>query len=88
MQYVNLGRSGVKVPRLCLGMMTYGTKGWRPWTLDLHEATPFFQRALDLGINYFDTADSYSLGGSEQVLGELIRHAGENRENLVIATKV
>lgn len=88
MQYVRLGRTGLKVSRLCLGMMTYGSKQWRPWVLDQDQARPFFRRALDAGINYFDTADSYSFGGSEQVLGSLIRDAGIQRDNLVIATKV
>ena len=88
MQYVNLGRTGMQVSRLCLGMMTYGSKSWRPWILEKDEARPFLQRALDAGINYLDTADSYSLGASEEVLGQLVRDLGVNRENLVIATKV
>ena len=67
MEYVNLGRSGVKVSRICLGMMTYGTSKWRPWVLDEEAARPFVQRALELGINFFDTANMYSLGVSEEV---------------------
>lgn len=88
MEYVRFGNTGMKVSRLCLGMMSYGSKAWRPWILEENEAKPFLQRALDAGINFFDTADAYSLGGSEQVLGSLVRSLGANRENLVIATKV
>src|SRR5512138_3198034 len=88
MEYVTFGSTGMKVSRLCLGMMTYGSKKWREWILDEKEARPFMQRALEAGINYFDTADVYSLGGSEEVLGKLIRDLGTNRDNLIIATKV
>lgn len=88
MQYVNLGRSGIKVSRLCLGMMSYGSKQWREWVLEENEARPFIQRALELGINFFDTADVYSLGKSEEVLGNLLRALGVRRETVVVATKV
>jgi aryl-alcohol dehydrogenase-like predicted oxidoreductase len=88
MDYVKFGNTGMKVSRLCLGMMTYGSKAWREWVLEENEARPFIQRALEAGINFFDTADAYSLGGSEQLLGNLVRSLGVNRENLVIATKV
>jgi aryl-alcohol dehydrogenase (NADP+) len=88
MQYVNLGRTGIQVSRLCLGMMTYGSKSWRPWILEKDEARPFLKRALDAGINFLDTADVYSLGASEQVLGDLVRSLGVNRDHLVVATKV
>lgn len=88
MDYVNLGQTGMKVSRLCLGMMSYGSKTWRPWILEQDEAQPFLKRALEAGINFFDTADVYSLGASEQVLGNLIRSLGANRDNLVIATKL
>jgi 1-deoxyxylulose-5-phosphate synthase len=88
MQYVNLGKTGLKVSRLCLGMMTYGSKTWRPWVLEEKEALPFVKRALDAGINFFDTADMYSLGASEEVLGRSLRKFGTKRENVVIATKV
>ncbi len=88
MQYVNLGKSGVKVSRLCLGMMSYGSRQWREWVLEEEEARPFIQRALGLGINFFDTADVYSLGKSEEVLGNLLRALGVRRETVVIATKV
>ncbi len=87
MDYVNLGKAGLKVSRLCLGCMSYGDPGWRDWVLPEAQARPFFERALEHGINFFDTADMYSLGASEEVtgraLGELAR-----REEVVIATKV
>lgn len=88
MQYVNLGKSGLKVSRLCLGMMSYGTRTWREWVLDEKEAMPFVQRALEAGINFFDTADVYSLGESERITGSLLKHFGVKRENVVVATKV
>jgi len=88
MQYVNLGKTGMKVSRLCLGMMSYGSKGWRNWVLEEEEASPFIERALDAGINFFDTADVYSLGESEKVTGNLLKKLGVKRENVVIATKV
>ncbi|MCE9645538.1 MAG: aldo/keto reductase [Chloroflexi bacterium] len=86
MQYVNLGNTGLKVSRLCLGMMTYGSKKWREWVLDENEAKPFVKRALDAGINFFDTADVYSLGESERITGSLLK--GIKRESVVVATKV
>lgn len=88
MQYVNLGKTGMKVSRLCLGMMSYGSKTWREWILEGDEAKPFIQRALDAGINFFDTADVYSLGESERITGKLLRDLGVQRENVVVATKV
>ncbi len=88
MQYVNLGKSGLKVSRLCLGMMSYGDKNWRPWVLEEPEALPFVQRALEAGINFFDTADIYSRGQSEVVLGNTLRKSGARREQVVIATKL
>jgi len=88
MEYVKFGATGMRVSRLCLGMMTYGSKDWRPWILDEHEARPIFKRALEAGINYFDTADVYSFGASEEVLGRLVRSLGADREHLIIATKV
>ena len=88
MQYVNLGKTGMKVSRLCLGMMSYGSKKWREWVLEEDEAKPFLQRALEAGINFFDTADVYSLGESERVTGKLLRDLGVKRQNVVIATKV
>ena len=88
MQYVNLGKTGLKVSRLCLGMMSYGSKKWREWVLEEAEARPFIQRALEAGLNFFDTADVYSLGESERVLGNLLKALDVKRENVVIATKV
>ena len=86
MQYTNLGKTGLKVSRLCLGMMTYGSKKWREWILDEEQAKHFVKRALDAGINFFDTTDVYSLGESEVVTGNLLK--GIKRENIVVATKV
>jgi aryl-alcohol dehydrogenase (NADP+) len=88
MQYVNLGTCGLKVSRLCLGMMSYGDKKWRPWVLEEKEALPFVRRALEAGINFFDTADVYSLGESERILGTTLRQLGARRDQVVIATKV
>jgi 1-deoxyxylulose-5-phosphate synthase len=88
MQYVNLGSTGLKVSRLCLGCMTYGSKKWRQWVLDEHESQPFFRRALEAGINFFDTADMYSDGASEEVLGRALKALGTQRHRVVIATKV
>ena len=88
MQYVNLGKTGMKVSRLCLGMMSYGSKTWREWVLSEEDARPFVERALDAGINFFDTADVYSAGESERITGNLLRHFGAKRENVIVATKV
>src|SRR5688572_12436299 len=88
MKYVNLGKSGLKVSRLCLGMMTYGSSQWRPWVLNEQESRPFIKKALDLGINFFDTADMYSRGVSEEILGKALKEFETKRQNLVIATKV
>ncbi len=87
MEYVHLGRAGLKVSRICLGMMTYGTSQWREWVLDEEEARPFVRRALELGINFFDTADMYSIGVSEEVTGRALRDFAR-REEVVLATKV
>lgn len=88
MQYVKLGSTGLKVSRVCLGTMTYGSSEWRDWVLNEDESRPFIQRALELGINFFDTADMYSLGKSEEVLGRALRDFAPSREQVVIATKV
>ena len=88
MQYVNLGKTGMKVSRLCLGMMSYGSKQWREWVLEEQEARPFIQRALEAGVNFFDTADVYSQGESERITGKLLLESGVKRENLIVATKV
>src|SRR5713101_6009073 len=87
MDYINLGSSGLRVSRISLGMMTYGTPKWRPWVLSEQDGRPFVQRALELGITFFDTADMYSDGASEEVLGRAIRDFAR-REDVVIATKV
>ena len=88
MELTNLGRAGIKVSRLCLGCMTYGTSKWRPWVLDEPASLPFIQRAWEAGINFFDTADVYSDGASEIVLGNALRKLAIPREQVVIATKV
>ena len=88
MEYINMGSTGIKISRLALGCMTYGSKQWRPWVLDANESEPFIRRAWELGINFFDTADMYSLGASEEVLGRTIKDLGIERENVVIATKL
>ena len=87
METVKLGSTGLKVSRLCLGMMSYGDPGWRPWVLSEDAARPLVTRAVEAGINFFDTADMYSLGASEEVTGKLL---GEltRRDETVIATKV
>lgn len=88
MDYVNLGPTGLKVSRLCLGAMTYGSKQWRPWVLEEEEARPFIRNALEFGINYFDTADMYSAGKSEEILGRALKDFAPGRDRIVIATKV
>lgn len=87
MEYVRLGRTGLRVSELCLGCMSYGSSDWRPWVLDESAAEPFFRRAIDAGINFFDTADVYSVGRSEEITGRWLSEHG-NRDELVIATKV
>ncbi|MFQ5407099.1 MAG: aldo/keto reductase [Anaerolineales bacterium] len=87
MQYVNLGKTGLKVSRICLGMMTYGDPNWREWVLPAANARPFVQRALEAGINFFDTADMYSRGVSEEITGQLLNELAR-RDEVVIATKV
>ncbi len=87
MDHVRLGKTGLKVSRLCLGCMTYGTSKWRPWVLDEEAARPFIKRALEHGINFFDTANMYSLGASEEVLGRALKDFAKRHE-VVIATKV
>lgn len=88
MEYTNLGSAGLKVSRICLGCMTYGTPKWREWVMDEEHGRPFIKQALELGINFFDTADMYSLGVSEEVLGRALKDFGPSRDKLVIATKV
>ena len=88
MDYVTLGCSGLKVSRLCLGTMTYGPRKWREWVLEEKESRPFFRRAVEAGINFFDTADMYSLGVSEEILGRALKEFQPARDRVVIATKV
>ena len=87
MLYSRLGAAGVQVSRLGLGMMGMGAREWRPWTLGEEQARPIFRRAVELGINFVDTADTYSAGESERLVGKLAREVGR-RDELVIATKV
>jgi aryl-alcohol dehydrogenase-like predicted oxidoreductase len=87
MHYTYLGHTGVKVSRLCLGCMSYGDPRWRPWVLDEQAAMPFFRKAVEAGINFFDTADVYSLGVSEEITGKALREYAK-MEQVVIATKV
>jgi aryl-alcohol dehydrogenase-like predicted oxidoreductase len=88
MDYVNLGTTGTRVSRLCLGMMTYGSSQWREWILDEEASKPLIRRAVEAGINFFDTADMYSLGVSEEITGRALKEFAGSRENVVIATKV
>jgi aryl-alcohol dehydrogenase (NADP+) len=87
MDYVNLGRTGLKVSRICLGCMSYGSPQWRDWVLSEEDGRPFIRRALEMGINFFDTADMYSRGVSEEVLGRALADF-TRREEVVVATKV
>jgi len=88
MRYVRMGQTGTTVSALCLGMMTYGDPGWREWVLDVEAAEPVVRAAVDAGVTFFDTADMYSLGASEQVTGRLLSRLFERREDYVLATKV
>ncbi len=88
MQQVNLGSTGLKVSRLCLGMMTYGSKNWREWVLSEEEGRPIIRRAVELGFTFFDTADVYSIGASEEITGRALKEFGPPREQVVVATKV
>lgn len=87
MDYVRLGRTGLKVSRIALGCMTYGSPKWREWVLDEEASMPFFRRALEVGINFFDTADMYSIGESERITGKALKEYA-SRDEVVIATKV
>jgi len=87
MKYVNLGASGLKVSRIALGMMTFGTPAWRPWVRPEPMAVPVVRRALEAGVNVFDTADMYSAGLSEEITGRLLRQFAP-RDEIVIATKL
>jgi len=92
MQYVKLGNSGIDVSRICLGCMSFGKPGNEngvfPWAKDFEDAKPIFKKAIDSGINYFDTANVYQLGTSEEITGKLIKNFGLNRDEIVVATKV
>jgi aryl-alcohol dehydrogenase-like predicted oxidoreductase len=88
MEYTRLGTSGMKVSRLALGMMTYGSKQWREWVLEWDESKPLIRRAVEAGINFFDTADMYSVGASEEITGRAMKEFGGRRQDLVLATKV
>jgi 1-deoxyxylulose-5-phosphate synthase len=87
MQFARLGQSGVVVSRIALGCMSYGSRQWRPWVLEQDEAMPFYRRAIEHGINFFDTADVYSLGVSEEITGRALREYARLDE-VFIATKV
>jgi aryl-alcohol dehydrogenase-like predicted oxidoreductase len=86
MEYSNLGITGLKVSRICLGAMTYGDPAWRPWILSEEAGRPILERAIARGINFFDTADMYSRGVSEEVLGRALRDF-TSRDRVVVATK-
>ena len=92
MKYVKLGNSGVDVSRICLGIMSFGKPGSEngvfPWAMVFEDAKPLFKKAVQLGINFFDTANVYQLGSSEEITGKLIREFGLNRDEIVVATKV
>src|SRR5436190_17734818 len=88
MDTIRLGNTGLKVSRICLGTMTYGSPKWRDWVLYEEASKPFIKRALDAGINFFDTADVYSIGESEVVLGNALKEMAPRRERIVVATKV
>src|SRR5678816_3969660 len=89
MEYLKLGKTGLKVSRICLGCMTYGVpeRGTHPWSLVEEESRPLIRQALELGINFFDTANTYSDGTSEEIVGRAL-HDFARREELVVATKV
>ena len=86
MQYVNLGGTGLRVSRICLGTMTFGSRAWRPWVLTEEESRPFIRRAIEAGINFFDTADMYSRGVSEEIVGRALGDLSA-RDQVVLATK-
>ena len=92
MQYVKFGNTGMDVSRICLGMMSFGKPGKEngvfPWARDYDDAKPLFKKAIDLGINYFDTANVYQMGSSEEITGRLVREFGLDRDEIVVATKV
>ena len=88
MEYTRLGATGLQVSRICLGMMSYGSSKWREWVLDIDDSRPLVRSAVDAGVIFFDTADMYSLGASEEVTGALLREFFPARDDYVLATKV
>src|ERR1700744_3281907 len=88
MEQVRLGNTGLKVSRICLGTMTYGDPKWRDWVLAEEASRPFIKRAVEAGINFFDTADMYSHGASEEVVGRALKDFTAKREDYVLATKL
>ncbi|BFZ56900.1 hypothetical protein PYCC9005_003950 [Savitreella phatthalungensis] len=88
MKYTKLGKTGLKVSRICVGCMSYGDRRWAPWVIEEAEALPILQKCYQSGINFFDTADIYSDGVSEEILGKAIKQFGWVREHIVIATKL
>ncbi len=88
MEYTTLGKTGLQVSRICLGMMSYGDPNWRDWILGEEEGRPIVQRAVELGVNFYDTANMYSLGVSEEVTGKYLREMFSKRSEYVLATKV
>ena len=88
MEYSRLGSAGLQISRLCFGAMSYGSKKWREWVLEEDDAQPFFRRAVELGFNFFDTADMYSVGVSEEITGRALKKYAGSRENYAVATKV
>ena len=85
MEYTTLGATGTEVSEICLGCMSFGSSEWREWVLDGDESREIIERAIDLGINFFDTANMYSLGESERILGDAL--AERDRDGKVVATK-
>ena len=88
METTRLGKTGLKVSRICLGTMTYGSPNWRDWVLGEEESRPFIKKALEAGINFFDTADVYSVGRSEEIVGKALKDFAASRDRVVLATKV
>lgn len=88
MKYTRLGNTGLRVSRICLGMMSYGDPNWREWTMSEEQGYPIVKAAVENGINFFDTADMYSVGESEVVTGNYLRQLFKSRDEYVLATKV
>jgi len=88
MEYTRLGTTGLKVSRICLGMMSFGSKSWQPWVLEEDQAMPIIKAAYNRGVNFWDTANIYSLGKSEEITGKAWRAFAPSREHVVIATKL